>query len=333
MSDTPHITATGRHTAERDAASVEPQLMLKCRSARTEIDVFSTVRFTAHALLFGAVACIPASPPQTPASQPSTTLGPGKERAEHATPERVGAVVSLDQSAPREQHRERTSGIDALESDVGGPSALLDLFVTRTDAEVSERLDVFGVGFVSGSGAALDCPKTFEESLWNTWMKITGEYYFIDARGRPARGYTRLPPIKAEARNRSCQLKVGRWGDAEHTDENYSGGHLVGSQLGGFGKRANMVPQQHEFNSITWVDIENQAAQCGSLPKKSLHYMVSVHYPDDDTLVPDEFNIMIINTENDASFEMTFDNRDDRDVGEAKSAEGVAFLIAQGCEK
>ena len=61
--------------------------------------------------------------------------------------------------------------------------------------------------------------------------------------------------------------------------------------------------------------------------------MVSVHYPSDDTLVPDEFNILIVSTANDETFEMAFDNRHDRDVGEAKSAQGVEFLIAQGCEK
>ncbi len=41
---------------------------------------------------------------------------------------------------------------------------------------------------------------------------------------------------------------VGRWGDAENPSNDYDGGHMIGSQLGGWGGQANLVPQDANFN-------------------------------------------------------------------------------------
>jgi DNA/RNA endonuclease G (NUC1) len=78
-------------------------------------------------------------------------------------------------------------------------------------------------------------------------------------------------------RNNDCQGKVGGWGDTASPSNEYDGGHMIGSQLGGWGKRANMVPQVANFNRGNWAQIENTLADCGALVAGHLRYVVTVH--------------------------------------------------------
>ncbi|MFM2419691.1 MAG: hypothetical protein RL385_4414, partial [Pseudomonadota bacterium] len=110
------------------------------------------------------------------------------------------------------------------------------------------------------------CPAHFAEQVRGTWQALGGQAYFIDALGRPAAARAFLPPIAADdARDSACQLQVGRWGDALLPSEDFDGGHLIGHQLGGFGGRANLVPQAASFNRGNWAQLENALASCAAL--------------------------------------------------------------------
>ncbi|WP_437809873.1 DNA/RNA non-specific endonuclease [Sorangium sp. So ce1078] len=89
----------------------------------------------------------------------------------------------------------------------------------------------------------------------------------------------RHPPGKATQINNVSAHRRGRlhstarekkkkknWGDTENPSNDDDGGHLNGSQLGGWGRRANLVPQDASFSRANWVALENKMALCGSLP-------------------------------------------------------------------
>jgi hypothetical protein len=285
-----------------------------------------------HSLLFVAsiglvTACGPDKAPETPASKPEASapmVAPPPEApvdaaapAEAASPE---AVASPGQ------------GLVALETDLGSPSALLDFFGTASEAKVRTKLADFGIGFAENLDASMACPKNFDSSLRNAWYAIAGEYYFVDDAGRPSRAYAAYPPIAAEERIPSCQGDVGQWGDAADPSNDYDGGHLIGSQLGGFGARANMVPQDTNFNRGNWATIENRLAKCDSLAKGQLHYFVIVRYPDAETLIPDTFLMHIMNTENFEGVELEFENTDGGGSnGKTMKDAAVEFLKDLGC--
>jgi hypothetical protein len=96
------------------------------------------------------------------------------------------------------------------------------------------------------------CPKFFEVSFRNAWHKISGEFYYIDGAGRPNRAYKDVPPIAAESRSESCQSNVGALGDVENPANDYDGGHLIDSQLGGWGNRANLVTSLLTLVRCAW---------------------------------------------------------------------------------
>lgn len=176
------------------------------------------------------------------------------------------------------------------------------------------------------------CPNLFSENLRNTWHAFNGEWYFVDQVGRPSQAVSLLPPIRGEARSSSCQLVVGRWGDATGTGD-YDGGHLLGSQLGGYGQRVNMVPQIANFNRGNWVQLENKAAKCNALAEHRLLYWVAATYADDASLIPAAMSLYLEDTQTGAFIELTFDNaRGGGTAGTTKRAQGIAFLEQLGCE-
>jgi hypothetical protein len=155
--------------------------------------------------------------------------------------------------------------VDQLEASLGGPGAVLELFTTGTDAEIRGALAPHGIQYqvhALGATSIEACPRFFGADDRSTWHALTGEFYFIDSSGRPSRAYSFLPPIAAEARMTTCQTKVGQWGDLEDPGNDFDGGHL----LGRWGGRANMVPQDANFNTGTWAALENQMADCRTLP-------------------------------------------------------------------
>ena len=54
---------------------------------------------------------------------------------------------------------------------------------------------------------------------------------------------------------------------------------MIGFQLGGWGKRLNMVPQNSNFNRGNWKHVEDAAAACKPLGRGQLVYWVEVRYP------------------------------------------------------
>ncbi|XXF78212.1 DNA/RNA non-specific endonuclease [Myxococcaceae bacterium GXIMD 01537] len=220
-----------------------------------------------------------------------------------------------------------------IERDFGGPSGVLEFFETHSDEEIRAAMEPYGVGFATATAALItDCPQYFPAGDRNVWHSVSGEYYFIDGSGRPSRAYAYLPPIATEARNDSCQLSVGQWGDAENPSNDYDGGHLIGSQLGGWGKRANLVPQDANFNRGNWAVLENKMARCASLPSGRLRYTVGANYPNGTALVPSTMTMEIRNQSTGSSVSMSFSNTDSGGSnGTSEKNRGVTFLTNQGC--
>jgi hypothetical protein len=218
-----------------------------------------------------------------------------------------------------------------IEADFGGPSGLMEFFETHTDDEIMRALVPYGVRY-STAALITDCPQYFPSSDRNVWHSVTGEYYFIDASGRPSRAYANLPPIVAEARSETCQANVGNWGDAANPSNDYDGGHLIGSQLGGWGKRANLVPQDTNFNRGNWAVLENKMAKCAVLPSGRMRYTIGTGYSNSTTLIPNTMTMEIRNQSSGASVLLSFQNVDYGGTnGTSEKNRGVTFLTGQGC--
>ena len=226
-----------------------------------------------------------------------------------------------------------------IERDFGGASGLMEYFETHSEEEIGQAMAPYGVKFKSydmGTGITpaviTDCPKNFPSGDRNIWHNINGEYYFIEGSGRPSRAYAYLPPITAAARNDTCQGNVGQWGDAENPSNDYDGGHMIGSQLGGWGSRANLVPQDANFNRGNWLVLENKMAKCSVLPNGRMRYYIGANYPNSTALIPNNLTMEIRNQSTYASVYMSFANTDGGgSSGPSEKDRGVSWLTSQGC--
>lgn len=225
-----------------------------------------------------------------------------------------------------------------LENDFGGPDGLRQFFDESAPEVIQQTLARYGIGYVvhppqtPDSQLISDCVKNFPSSDRNIWHNFNGEFYYIDGSGRPNRAYADLPPITAAPRISSCQTSIGQWGDAENPSDDYDGGHLIGSQLGGWGGRANIVPQDANFNRGNWAQLENAMARCGSLPAGRLRYSVTVSYPNSSTLIPSSFGLVITNRSTSSSTSLSFSNTDGGgSSGTTTRQRGVSFLQSNGC--
>lgn len=217
-----------------------------------------------------------------------------------------------------------------MERDFGGPDGLMDFFERSSEETIRAKLAEYGSDLTAD--LISDCPKYFPSTDRNIWQYFNGEYYYIEGSGRPSRAYAYLPPIVAEPRSDSCQLSVGQWGDAENPSNDYDGGHMIGSQLGGWGKRANLVPQDANFNRGNWVTLENKMARCASLPSGRLRYYIGANYPNSTALIPNNLTMQITNQSTGASVSLSFANTDyGGSNGTNEKNRGVAFLTDQGC--
>jgi hypothetical protein len=217
-----------------------------------------------------------------------------------------------------------------LEDDFGGPAGLLELFESHSEDEIRATLEAYDLGFEIQ--AITDCPKTFSSSYRTTWHKINGKYYYIDSAGRPSRAYAYLPPIATAARNDSCQTSVGQWGDQENPSVDYDGGHMIGSQLGGWGARANLVPQEANFNRGNYAQLENKMAKCGGLSNGRMLYSITVSYPTSSTLIPGNWNVYIQDRTIGDYVSLNFKNAHQGGPnGTSERERGVSFLTAKGC--
>lgn len=187
-------------------------------------------------------------------------------------------------------------------------------------------------GLGSGARALAECLPFFPASARSAWHAFDGEFYYLDAAGRPSRAYAYLPPLAQAPRRSSCQAAVGRWGDDENPDDDYDGGHMIGSQLGGFGGRLNLVPQDLNFNRGNWAQIENKMAECRHLPESSLFYYVRAAYADAVSLVPERMTLIVENRDTRERVWLTFDNVAQGGAdGTEQRTQVVEFLDSQGC--
>lgn len=219
---------------------------------------------------------------------------------------------------------------DRLIADVGGEVALSERTRDMTPEQARAFFQSYGMGYrhhdALSAQLADGCPRRFSGSDLNTWHSIGGGYYYIDAEGRPRSAYRYLPPIGAAARDTTCQGTVGNLDNAA----GYDGGHLIGSQLGGWGRRANMAPQQENFNRGNYAQIENQAALCTRLATNSLTYLARVTYPNTSTNTPSTWTLEFkLNGE---VFTRTFDNAAyGGPNGTTYRQQAVNWLISKGC--
>lgn len=225
-----------------------------------------------------------------------------------------------------------TNDVERLEADFGGPAGLMEFFDGAPDATIADALEAHDIGFARQT-LLTDCNPTFPASDRNTWHAFDGEFYFIEGNGKPNRAYKYLPPIVEAPRVPDCQTTVGRWGDAEVPSNDYDGGHMIGSQLGGYGGRVNLVPQDLNFNRGNWAQIENKAADCGALPDERIFYYVRADYDDATSLVPTTMSLTLENRDTDELVSFQFENVDGGGAeGTNERNEAVAFLEAQGCD-
>jgi hypothetical protein len=221
--------------------------------------------------------------------------------------------------------------VDWLESDLGGPGGVMDLLGNSSENEIRRVLAKYDIGFTVHALIS-DCPQYFPSSDRNVWQSFDGEFYYIESSGRPYRAYKDLPPIVSEARSTTCQASVGQWGDAENPANDYDGGHLIGSQLGGWGRRANLVPQDSNFNRGNWVVLENKMATCRVLPSGRIRYYIGANYPNGSALIPSNMTMQLTNRVTGSNVSLSFSNTDGGGAnGTVEKNRGVTFLANQGC--
>ncbi|XHS78290.1 DNA/RNA non-specific endonuclease [Burkholderiaceae bacterium UC74_6] len=230
-----------------------------------------------------------------------------------------------------------------LEEAHGGANGLRTFFDMHTESEIRAELARFGIGYEVHepalskiqqvhTQAITDCVKFFPTADRTKWHSFDGEYYYIDSSGRPNKAYSDLPPIVAEARQDACQTSIGQWGDAENPSNDYDGGHLIGSQLGGWGGRANIVPQDANFNRGNWAQLENKMAKCSALAAGAMRYSIDVGYPSSSALVPSSFTMTITRQSNGSKVTLHFTNVDGGGPnGTSERTRGTDFLTANGC--
>jgi hypothetical protein len=211
----------------------------------------------------------------------------------------------------------------------------MDFFQSHSEEEIRQMLAGYGVGYkVHEVSAALisDCVKYFPSGDRNVWHNFDGEYYYIESYGRPNKAYKYLPPIVAAARIDTCQTSIGQWGDAENPNNDYDGGHMIGSQLGGWGGRANIVPQDANFNRGNWAQLENKMALCGSLPSGRIRYYITSSYPNSTTLIPSTMTMELRNQYTGSYVLLSFQNVDYGGTnGTNERIRGTDWLTNQGC--
>ncbi len=232
----------------------------------------------------------------------------------------------------------------AVTDDLGGPFALVSL-LDGPEATAEATLARYGVGLdvpdttaVPPEAGDVDasifgCPEFFlaadrNQVFWDLPHAGAQEAHYVDASGRPAAALKVLPPAMAYERSPVCQAAVGNWGTPP---SDYDGGHLIGSQLGGWGRRANLVPQNSNFNRGNWAQIENALTACNALAGVRVAYEVYVTYSDASAITPTRFEARVTFSPG-PSNSVVFDNvRGGGDGGTAKRQAFVAWLQSNGC--
>ena len=228
-----------------------------------------------------------------------------------------------------------------LLADHGGIGGLADFRARASDEELAATLGRYGIAFEIVDVAAsaetarfqdiTACPQKFPTSDRVKWFRLVGaggaEDHYIDSRGRPATAFKSLGPVTTAARQTTCQTNVGNWASPASS---FDGGHLIGSQLGGWGGRANLVPQQYNFNRGNWKRIEDAVAKCSRLGSGAIEYHVDVDYSNSTTLTPSQFHadIKIGGVWKSADFTNTAGGGSS---GTSQATSMVSWLQGKGC--
>jgi hypothetical protein len=165
--------------------------------------------------------------------------------------------------------------------DLGGFNEFNTLIESGDQIRIETVLSRYGIGYSTGipgvtaiSLNPAESPKSEHVSPMNIGDCI--QYYpatdrgktfrfgsttvFIDPSGRPGYATWQGGPtsvITPGVRDTYCQSLVNKWGVPG--DE---AGHLVANSLGGWGGRANLVPQNGPFNRGPWRAVEAVPAVC-----------------------------------------------------------------------
>ena len=179
------------------------------------------------------------------------------------------------------------------------------------------------------------CVPRFESDEGETVARTfsaNGFRYETDAQGRPARAVATRPlgGRAEQPRDRQCERAVGRaFTPGNSKFRRYGGGHLIGTQLGGVSRRYNLVPQDGNFNSIIYKQIERQASECEI--DDEVFMSVDVTYPNETTLVPETFLVRVWFEER-AEKQATFANTRGADHAEALiRADVLADFLEEAC--
>jgi len=107
--------------------------------------------------------------------------------------------------------------------------------------------------------AITDCVKFFPIGDRNKAFALPSQFVYIDAQGRPAyaswHGGPSVTPLPGT--RLPCGTTVGTWG--LKTDV---GGHMIPAALGGYGGRANIIPQDGSLNGGPWRSVEYVPTLC-----------------------------------------------------------------------
>lgn len=248
----------------------------------------------------------------------------------------IGTLFGVDAST--------SPDVEGFEAHLGGPRGVHEFFKSSSKDEIRALVEAYGMKYFSGNATMSllqldECPQRFPTSLRASWHDFDGEEYYIDSRGRPSQAITSIPPVSTAPRSTSCQASVGQWGDSEDSPNDYDGGHLIASQLGGWGARLNLVPQLVNLNRGNWAQVENQAADCAELPSSQngrVMFHSRAYYPTTSALVPHRFRIVLEDTgacsSSGSSVNINFDNEyQGGSDGIDEREEGVEFLESIGC--
>ncbi|SMC30017.1 DNA/RNA non-specific endonuclease, partial [Andreprevotia lacus DSM 23236] len=136
-----------------------------------------------------------------------------------------------------------------------------------------------------GDGAKINPKKKLPP---NAEFELNGYKYKTDSKGRVVEVKGQLKDESA-ARNNYAQRTVGK-GEGRLADDH--GGHLIGSQFGGSGEKANLVPMHKDINNYhsgEWGQMEKKWAS--ALEKgESVEVKIMPKYTD-DTMRPSSFSI------------------------------------------
>lgn len=196
--------------------------------------------------------------------------------------------------------------------DMGGTFSFLTFQENASKQEVTDKYMQYGMEYnYSETGSPtnrastapdhvkFDCPEYFRSFAANrTWelrdWTLGNHTTSIDLSGRPFLGVVEinfgLRPSEI-SRDGGCSSNVLKMGGRSDTDD---AGHLIAKALGGWNKRANLVPQSRNANRGTINNvIERSVRDCSRRRNSLIKYGVTANYSDSWNLRPSYFDVEI----------------------------------------